>query len=145
MNNFDRLSKIIKPMNKSLMLYNGLVMANKVEADTIEEVEIKPLPKPPSKRQLRKAYKLKVWEITRQQPLSSLPNFDKRGWHSWHLDHIISIFDGYKKGISPEVIGRIDNLRMIPYKENYSKGINSDYEYYNSRRVQGFLFPEKVP
>jgi len=44
----------------------------------------------------------------------------KEGAHQ--IDHIISIAKGFKQGISPEVIGSVDNLRFIPWKQNLQKG-----------------------
>ena len=67
-------------------------------------------------------YKRKCWHITNQQPIQSLPDHDKRGWRNYHLDHIVSIFRGFHDGISPEKIGNIKNLRMIPHKDNIQKG-----------------------
>lgn len=74
----------------------------------------------------KKAYKRKVYYVTRQQDLSKLPNFDKlRGrcgmQDAYQLDHIISIDEGYQKGIAPEVIGNISNLRFIPWRDNLLK------------------------
>lgn len=36
----------------------------------------------------------------------------------WQLDHIISIKEGYNNGLSPEKLASVDNLRMLPWKEN---------------------------
>lgn len=69
-----------------------------------------------------KKYKDLCWKYTNQQDLKSLENYDKRGFFNYHLDHVISIWTGYKKGIEPETIGHISNLKMIPYKENLRKG-----------------------
>lgn len=74
-------------------------------------------------------YKLDVRRITKKQPLFLLENFNKRGRagieNAYQLDHIISVCDGFKRGITPEKIGNITNLRMIPWKENLIKGIMS--------------------
>ncbi len=72
-------------------------------------------------------YKSKVWKITRIQPIHLLENFDKpRGLNgvdgAYQLDHIISIKSGYINGINPEIIGSVNNLRFIPWKENLEKG-----------------------
>ena len=75
-------------------------------------------------------YKEKVWSFTKLQPLSSLPNFEKRGQcieSSYHLDHIMSIWDGFELGIEPKIIGNIVNLRFIPARENLSKHKESHY------------------
>jgi hypothetical protein len=76
----------------------------------------------------KKLYYAMVWEVTESQPLYILENSDKRGWKSYHLDHIYPISMGFKENISPEKIGNIKNLRFIPFEENIKKGstITSD-------------------
>lgn len=70
----------------------------------------------------KKLYYAMVWEVTESQPLHILENFDKRGWKSYHLDHIYPISRGYLEKISPEKMGNIKNLRFIYYEENIKKG-----------------------
>lgn len=70
----------------------------------------------------KRLYYAKVWLVTESQPLSLLENSNKRGWKNHHLDHIFPIALGYHKGLSPNKIGNIKNLRFIPYKENLNKG-----------------------
>ena len=41
--------------------------------------------------------------------------------NKYHLDHIYSIFQGFKEGISPEIIGHWTNLRMLSKSENSGK------------------------
>ena len=54
-----------------------------------------------------------------------------------HLDHIYSISEGFKNKVPPEIIGHWTNLRLIPKKENSSKGadchktLDKLYEDYN--------------
>lgn len=73
-----------------------------------------------------KRYKIDVWRVTNQQPLHLLENFDKRGVNgqpgAYTLDHIISVKKGFMTGTAPEVIGHIDNLQMLPWEENITKG-----------------------
>lgn len=75
-----------------------------------------------------KSYRRKVWAVTKKQPLESLDNYDKRsrGNCGYHIDHIVSVSDGFKNSVSPEVIGNIKNLRMLLGRENVSKGARSD-------------------
>lgn len=40
----------------------------------------------------------------------------------YQLDHIIPVRYGFDNDIPPEEIARLDNLRMIPWKENVQKG-----------------------
>jgi hypothetical protein len=73
-----------------------------------------------------KKYKIDVWRITNQQPIYTLEHFDKRGVNgqdgAYTLDHIISIKRGFIENISPENIGNINNLQMLPWEENINKG-----------------------
>jgi len=73
-----------------------------------------------------RAYKIDVWRITNQQPLHLLENYDRRGINgengAYTLDHIISIRKGFNEGISPERIGGIQNLQMLPWLDNITKG-----------------------
>lgn len=73
-----------------------------------------------------KKYKIDVWRVTKQQPLHLLENFDQRGVNgeegAYTLDHKISIKKGFIENISPEQIGHIDNLQMLPWEENITKG-----------------------
>ena len=73
-----------------------------------------------------RAYKIDVWRITNQQPLHILENFNKRGVNgqtgAYTLDHIISIKKGFIENTPPEQIGHIDNLQMLPWEENITKG-----------------------
>ncbi len=73
-----------------------------------------------------RAYRLDVIRVTNSQPLHLLENFDKRGVNgeegAYTLDHIVSLKRGFKEGITPEQIGHIDNLQMLPWEENITKG-----------------------
>lgn len=76
------------------------------------------------------SYKQEVWCLTKQQNLKSLNNYEKRGradlvCDAYHLDHKLSITDGFNNGILPYIIANINNLEMLPYKENCSKGVKS--------------------
>lgn len=75
-------------------------------------------------------YTLLARYFSERNDLSQLKNFNKRGRAgtagAYHLDHIYSIFDGFNNNVSPEIIGHINNLRFIPWKENVSKHQSSD-------------------
>lgn len=43
-----------------------------------------------------------------------------------HLDHVLSILDGFKNNVSPEVMGSIHNLRMLDGQANRHKSYRSD-------------------
>lgn len=86
-----------------------------------------------------KLYLRDVWNITKQQSLDVLENFEKRGRNSgeYHIDHKYSIFQGFKDNIPAEIIGSIVNLEMLESRENMSKNIKCSvtkeelYESYN--------------
>lgn len=72
-------------------------------------------------------YRKLVWNTTYKQPIEILPNSDKRGLcgveGAYNLDHKFSVFEGFKQGIEPEIIGNIVNLEFIPWEENLNKGV----------------------
>jgi hypothetical protein len=49
----------------------------------------------------------------------------KRGIRNYHIDHKLSIHDGFKLNIPPKIIGSKYNLEMLTYSENTSKGKKS--------------------
>lgn len=40
---------------------------------------------------------------------------------AWHIDHRFSIIQGFREQISPFVIGHLENLQMLPWKQNIQK------------------------
>lgn len=55
-----------------------------------------------------------------------LPNIEFRSNHNktnnaYHVDHKVSVLEGFNNGILPCIIGSICNLEVIPWKENLSK------------------------
>lgn len=70
----------------------------------------------------REKYYKAVWRVTKRQPLHMLENFEHRGRTTYHLDHKMSIIYGFLNNIPADIIGHIDNLQMLPYKENLKKG-----------------------
>ena len=82
----------------------------------------------------RKLYYAHVWEVTENQPLNILENYDKRGWKNHHLDHIFPISIGYTQNIHPKKVGNIKNLQFIPFEENLSKGSQLTAESKNALR-----------
>lgn len=74
-----------------------------------------------------KKYRSDVMKVTNKQNFNELENNDKkRGLcgvpGAYQLDHKFSIFEGFKEGIEPEIIGNINNLEFIPWEENLNKG-----------------------
>ncbi|MHA2254230.1 MAG: hypothetical protein ACXAD7_28035 [Candidatus Kariarchaeaceae archaeon] len=74
---------------------------------------------------IKKQYKADVWRHTYKQPLNELENYDKRGRMgvegAYQIDHIISVDEGFKKGIPAEKIGHISNIQILPWEENLRK------------------------
>ena len=70
-------------------------------------------------------YKAMVQKLTNQQPLHLMENNDKRGLcgvkGAYQLDHIIPINYGFKNNIPPKEIASMNNLQIIPWKENRTK------------------------
>jgi hypothetical protein len=71
------------------------------------------------------AYKDRVWELTRLQPIERLENYEKRAFNGWHVDHVLSIKEAFDRGLPPEVPACISNLRMIPAEENIRKSTHT--------------------
>ena len=42
--------------------------------------------------------------------------------HDYHLDHKYSLYEGFKNGVSPKIIGGYKNLEVIKKSKNISKG-----------------------
>ena len=70
-------------------------------------------------------YRQLCWYYTRENDLSQLENWEKRehttNTDGYTLDHKYSVFEGFKNGILPQIIGCIVNLEMITTSENSSK------------------------
>jgi hypothetical protein len=126
------------PNLADMRYYTSCLKALKKELAKVEPIEVKTLPT--CERSLWHSYKRKVWTITEKQPLKRLPNFDKRGFKGYHLDHKVSIWYGYKHKLDPKLIGGIDNLEFIPHYENELKGIKCNFKGY--KPMQTVLFIE---
>lgn len=72
-------------------------------------------------------YRTKVFKVMYKlkDEISKLENFEKKGHANqgkYHLDHKLSIIEGFKQNIPPYIIGNINNLEMILGRNNLSKG-----------------------
>ncbi len=87
-----------------------------------------------------------VNQITKKQPLDTLNNIHLRGVmgkdvDAHHIDHKVSIYDGFMNDVPPEIIGHICNLECIPGHDNIKKGNTSSmtieqlYENYANARI----------
>lgn len=74
-------------------------------------------------------YERLVRKQTESLNLMELENFNLRGpveRDGWHLDHIFSVSEGFKNNIPIYLIANINNLRMIPARENQSKNFRCE-------------------
>ncbi len=74
----------------------------------------------------KRLYYRLVWEHTNRNAVH-LANYNLRGFHNYHVDHIFPISKGFKEGILPSIIGGIDNLQMLPWRENFRKAARVVY------------------
>lgn len=80
-----------------------------------------------------KYYHRMVWKLTNRNDLNVLPFCELRGRadedeNAHHLDHILSIKDGFLKNIPVYIISNINNLRFIHFSQNCSKNSKSDID-----------------
>ena len=81
------------------------------------------------KKKKWKLYFNEVWKITESQDLLSIKDIEKRSFFEYQLDHIVSVYDGFKHNIPAEMIGHISNLRITTTEYNCRvKGIKSEPE-----------------
>lgn len=83
---------------------------------------------PREKRDNKQIYYQSVYRLTR---ISWNNHFDKINPEKldrskWDLDHIFSIYEGFKQEIPPFIIAHWTNLRMLEPRKNYSKGARCD-------------------
>ena len=83
-------------------------------------------------------YRNLVWKITERQAIHKLPNYEKRAFRGFHLDHKVSIWYGFKNKIDPKLIGSIHNLEFIYYKENMLKATKCNFK--NTIAIQTVLY-----
>jgi hypothetical protein len=87
---------------------------------SVEEIPLIVVKNKKSYNNKNKYYK-KVWEITNKNALL-LNNIKQRGFKTFHIDHIVPISYGLKHNIKEELIGSLENIRLIYYKDNMKKG-----------------------
>lgn len=81
------------------------------------------------KKKKWKLYFNEVWKITESQDLLSIKDIEKRSFFEYQLDHIVSVYDGFKHNIPAKMIGDISNLRITTTEYNCRvKGIKSEPE-----------------
>lgn len=78
-----------------------------------------------AKKEFFRVYRNRVWRLVKQQPLHSLPGFEKRAFNAFVLHHRVSIRHGYKYGFPAEWIADFSNLQIIPSSERMKLGHSS--------------------
>ena len=94
-------------MNKGSIDIRYYLSLMEIESIKSSEVELKKDRKskiPSCERLLWKKYRKLVWDITKQQKIHKLANFEKRGFKNYHLDHKVSIYYGYKFKLDPKLL-----------------------------------------
>ncbi len=81
-----------------------------------------------------------VRNLTSTQNIGFLLFSNKRGiacnnTDAYHLDHKISIFAGFQNNMPIHIIGGVENLQFLHYKENIQKRTNSYSALYNIRKI----------
>lgn len=162
MNNFYTSESSINPLYSNyLKKNNGLNFNGVVKNKTPEEVErekrigflklemlyyknnfyksliplskvILPIKSPLEIKKMKRKYKALVIRMTNKQDLSVLKGYEKRGFNGYHIDHMVSIYDGFRFGIPAEIISNINNLRAIPKYNNELKGSRSNIDLLNN-------------
>lgn len=74
------------------------------------------------------AYRKRVHNLSKQQPIWTLPYASKQGHlklneEAYNLDHKYSVYQCYKDNIPEHIASNIVNLEFIPMRQNISKGI----------------------
>ena len=107
----SRIKKIGPRYCRRCCQYKQIAIAHGI---TVKEV-IQSIPK-------FKRYSNWVRTLTKQQPVYLLENYNKRGIYSYHIDHKMSIWNGFLNKIPAEQIANISNLQMLWWKDNLRKG-----------------------
>lgn len=87
----------------------------------------------PHERSLYYRYKTMVLHLTTKNRHRLLEGTDiKLGLagepNAYHIDHKYSIYSGWKNKVSPLIIANIENLQLLPWKENISKHTRSSID-----------------
>lgn len=92
-----------------------------IQKQKANRVIVEPKTKKVKYKKSKCLYYKKVWQFTIINS-NQLEHIDKRGFKSYHIDHIVPISFGKKNNICPSKIGSLENIRMIYYKDNMKKG-----------------------
>lgn len=80
-----------------------------------------------AEKSLFRMYKTHVWTMTNKNYRTYKDVVDPGGLRSreYHLDHMVSVREGFEKNVPPYIIADINNLIVIPAFDNLSKGKTS--------------------
>ena len=129
--NVFQLAEIKEKSKETLLTKYGVTCPN-----NIPEVKAKRIQREIEKRiasgqvrTLRNIYYSVAWTHTRHSWVESQNKVLTNGLirsREYTLDHIYSVQQGFRDNIPPYIIGHWSNLRLIPHKENSSKGMRCD-------------------
>ena len=72
-----------------------------------------------------KRFRRSVVYHTKKQDLSDLENFSRLS-QGFEIDHVLSVVDGFKAGLTPKQVAHKANLRIVSKAENRAKWMRSD-------------------
>lgn len=107
--------------NMQIAFYGGDKTKAWQSLNNVTQSKIKHLKPKPKKNANKKRYISQCWTITESNK-HLLQDIELRCFRRYDIDHIVPISYGYKHNIPPSLIGSIDNLRIIPNKDNLKKG-----------------------
>jgi hypothetical protein len=110
---------------------------NDIQKQKANRVIVEPKPKKVKSKKSKCPYYKKVWTFTIINSIK-LKDIDKRGFKSYHIDHIVPISYGKKNNICPTKIGSLENIRMIYYKDNMRKGDRLTIEGFELLKFWGY-------
>lgn len=73
------------------------------------------------RRRVGRKYKALIERAT-EEVAHLVPGHEQRGWDTYHIDHKVSINEGFKRGFPVSWMADLSNLRVIPKELNYAKG-----------------------
>lgn len=109
-----RLQHVGLPSNQSIVEW----------VDRIKSYKWYPTPEVTAQRKAWLAYKKEVQRLT-EDIAHQVDGIELRSFKGYHIDHKVSIYDGFKNSIPAARIADLTNLRIISSKDNMIKGRRS--------------------
>lgn len=88
-------------------------------------------------------YRMRVNELT-EQVKHLIEGVENRGWHTYHIDHKISVKWGFDHNIPEKHIAHPDNLQMLWWSDNLNKNIICEIDIKNQWIVGGVKISEDM-